>query len=570
MTRSLWDSSVQRWVRSSIGTLAVGLLGVFGSGCSGSDGYLGPSVRLIGSFNGWMRGELAPELTWDGRDYRGVVTLPGETLELQVYVPTLLSALGGTGTPRVAAVPAQQEVSDAMASSDGTATNGPLRWAFPLPARYEVVFSSQQHSVHIDFAADAQNGQEPEAALLIEALRGSDQLPPAEQRARGLALGDALRASSVELPFKNTFAELRGLTFLYFGPVDWPSLSLVGDFNGWRTGVDPMLFALDNTVAYLGKRASGARIEYRFDLHGQRFADPQNAEVVWDGAFLPPNPTNLLGGNTGEFNSVAMAPGYLEPGSRLRRFPGPDAPEGQPRPEVLVYLPPGYAQAGSTRYPTLVVLDGKDAVVRGGYPRLLDRLSQAGKIPSVVGVLVSSPSDPKVRLSALASYADPTFADVEPKGDAFARWLTDGLLPSIDKSFRVTSARALLGIDMAGPLAISLAWKDPQKRFPRVASQSGRFGWGDPQFAGSPYLKMMQTDVSARIERLTFDYTDGDHPQAQLHDTVLRPLLSSPGYLSRVQFYRGAATTADPWESLRTRAEQSLPFLLRDLMPTSK
>ncbi len=562
MTRSWWARWQQRgWFVLAVST---GMIGALGAGCGGDGGYFGPSVRLTGSFNGWLRGELAPELTWDGQDYRGTVTLPGETLELQVYVPTLLTSFGSARLDRLSAVPALLDV----ASDDGSGAgmHGPLRVAMPISAHYEVVFSPQKHTLHIDFAEDAKSNQSPEAALLIEALRGSDHLTALEQHARGLALADALRNRAVELPLANRFGELRGLTFLHLGVVDWPSLSLVGDFNGWRAGADPMTFVLDGTLAYLGKRASGARIEYRFDLHGQRYPDPNNPEVIWDGAFIPPNPGNLLGGNAGDFNSVAMAPGYLEPGSRLRRIVGPEAPEGQPRPEVLVYLPPGYAQATTTRFPTLYVLDGKDALVRGGYSRLIERLAQAGKMPPVVGVFVSSPSDAVARLSALASYRDPTFGEVDPKGDSFSRWLVDSLVPQVEKSFRVTSSRALLGIDMAGPLAMSLAWKDP--RFTRVASQSGRFGWGDPWFVGSPYIKLLQTDVSARVERLAFDYSDVDHPQAQVHDSAVRAALSAPAYISKVQFYRSTANGSDPWDSLRTRAEQSLPFLLRDLSPS--
>ncbi len=548
--------------RFLVGALSV--LGFAGIGCDGSDGYLGPTVKLQGSFNGWGRTESSPELVWDGDSYRGVVTLPGETVELQVYVPTLLRTYGSAGSARPVAIPSQFPVAKDQEAA------GTIRVALPLPARYEVVFSPQHGTVHVDFAEDATADQGPEARLIVEALRKSDLLSRPEQRARGQGLTDALRALGSELPLPVTFGEFRGLSFWHLGVVDWQSLSLVGDFNGWKTDADPMNFVLDGTVAYLGKRASGARLEYRFDLHGQRYADPLNPEVVWDGAYVPPDPANILGGNAGEMNSVAYAPGYFEPGSRLRRLSGLDSPEGQPRPEVLVYLPPGYAQATSTRYPVLYILDGKDAVVRGGYPRLFDRLAQSGKLPSVIGVFVSSPSSPAARLSALASYRDLGYPEIDPRGDAFARWLTDGLMPQVDKSLRTSSSRALLGIDMAGPLVMSMVWKDDKKRFLRAMSQGGRFGWGDPMRVNSPYLKLLASDVSARIERLAFDYADIDHPQAQVHDSALRTALSAPGYLSKTQFFRSTATAVDTWDSLRQRAEQSLPFLLRDLSPTTK
>ena len=166
MTRSWWARWQQRgWFVLAVST---GMIGALGAGCGGDGGYFGPSVRLTGSFNGWLRGELAPELTWDGQDYRGTVTLPGETLELQVYVPTLLSSFGSARLDRVSGVPALQDV--ASEDGSGTGMHGPLRFAMPISAHYEVVFSPQKHTLHIDFAEDAKSDQSPEAALLIEAL----------------------------------------------------------------------------------------------------------------------------------------------------------------------------------------------------------------------------------------------------------------------------------------------------------------------------------------------------------------------------------------------------------------
>ncbi|MFO0657332.1 MAG: hypothetical protein U0787_19975 [Polyangia bacterium] len=75
-----------------LGAASLGLGAI--SGCGGSDGYFGPTVRLHGSFNGWGRSDAPAELSWDGQNYRGVVTLPGETIEMQVYVPSLLSTYG--------------------------------------------------------------------------------------------------------------------------------------------------------------------------------------------------------------------------------------------------------------------------------------------------------------------------------------------------------------------------------------------------------------------------------------------------------------------------------------------
>ena len=56
-------------------------------------------------------------------------------------------------------------------------------------------------------------------------------------------------------------------------------------------------------------------------------------------------------------------------------------------------------------------------------------------------------------------------SEIDPRGDAFSRWLTDGLMPQVDKTLRVTASRALLGVDIAGPLVMGLVWKDDKSGF---------------------------------------------------------------------------------------------------------
>ena len=109
-----------------LGAASLGLGAI--SGCGGSDGYFGPTVRLHGSFNGWGRSDAPAELSWDGQNYRGVVSLPGETIEMQVYVPSLLSTYGSPQAAKAAPVPAQLSVAKDQAAG------GTIRVALPLPA----------------------------------------------------------------------------------------------------------------------------------------------------------------------------------------------------------------------------------------------------------------------------------------------------------------------------------------------------------------------------------------------------------------------------------------------------
>lgn len=548
-----------RWL--VLGALGLGL-GCFAAGCGeGGRARFGTSLFVGADFNGWSKSDPAAELIWDGERYRGIVTLPGDELELRLYAPATDLLIGHPRGTEAQAVPSTSQV------VAGEADVALLRLAVPLLARYELSLSPQSGELRIDLAPDAESQQGPAAAALVQALRGADRAPPSEQKQRAADLRDTLTRLAAETPLLWESGEgtaHRGLTFLHLGAVDHTELSLVGDFNGWGAPSDRMTFVLDGTVAYRGRRAAGARLEYRFDLHGQRYADPRNPEVAWDGHVLPPSPTNILGGNAGELNSVAYAPGYVEMGPRLRRLP---LPPGAPSPEVLIHLPAGYATA-TRRYPSLYIHDGKDALVRGRYDRTLERLAQTRQLPDVVAVLIAPPADPLERLATFATNTDVTFPEVTPRGGAYERFLTDTVVPLVEQSYRTGEPRALLGIDLAGPLSFHLVWSDPKARFTRAASQSGRFGWGAAPSMGqpSPYLEMLKSDQGARISRLALDFSDSDPAQASAtwHDAVQKAL-SLPSYAGKVQVLRKSTPSETAWDCLRTRLETTLPFLLGDL-----
>lgn len=560
--------SAAHFLASRLGAFLLSSAGALAA-CGSPSPYYGLTLRVSGDHNGWDKDDQAATLTWNSQlaIYSGVVELPGDEVDLRLFAPRVGLFVGAIGErPPEFAVPATGETVVGQSVY-------PLRISTPLAARYQLDFDPMSKSLHIDLAADAERDVEAagqalgqgEAALLIKALRGSDRISDAERTQRTMTLMTALRERQSETPIKSSVGVYQSVTLLHQGnPLE--SVSVVSDLNEWTPGRDPVHNSLGGQLAYLSRRTHGTRFEYRFDRDGLRGPDPLNLEIAWNGTALPPNPANLLGGNLGEFNSVAFAPGYIEAGPRLRRLPVTPGPLGTG--EIIVYLPPGYDQQPSAQFPTLYVHDGKDAIVRGQYDRTLYVLDQQGLAPPVVGVFLSAPANPTERLAALAHVSDPRYPDVTPQGEAFGRYLLDTVVPTVERAYRVKGPRAMLGVDMAGPFSFYLAWTDSKTRFTRVASQSGRFDWGGPVPTGNPYFLAITADpwrVGDAKWRVASDWSYNDYFQARSNDELQAHLdpfrVAGNGYFDK----QGDQYTA-PWANLRARASSTIAFLFRDLL----
>ena len=546
------------------------------SGCGREPRFYGLSLRVSGDHNSWSQDDSAPTLQWDPTvaAYRGVVSLPGDRIALQLSAPrtdVFIGALPSAGGNEVRVQPVPATLPSMALDADDARLLQPFRIATPLSARYELWFEPQSGSLRIDLAADAEVGLPAPAARLVTALRSNDRQPLAEQLRAADELREALRTLDAETPIPSSLPPATrspSLTFLDFDPTPVRTVSLVGDWNGWMAGADPMYPVLGGRVRLRAMRAPATRVEYLFDRDGLRQVDALNREVAWDGSPLPQNPDNLLGGNQGELRSVAWAPGEPESGPRLRRLPLPPVAwlTSLGLGEILVGLPAGYAQHPGVRYPSIYIHDGKDALVRGRYDRLLFALADRGQVPPTVAVYLPAPTDPTARLSLYSHYRDSRFPEVVPRGAEYAKYILDVVVPAVEKDYRTGNARAMLGIDLAGPFSFELAWSDPQARFSRLISQSGRFGWGeDAQMRDRPYFATLSHDRSAQLSRAAFDWTDGDLYQAQATDG-LRTVLIAPGYAGKLQFYRQLSQGLDFWESLRQRALGSLSFALSDII----
>jgi enterochelin esterase family protein len=115
---------------------------------------------------------------------------------------------------------------------------------------------------------------------------------------------------------------------------------------------------------------------------------------------------------------------------------------------IWVYLPPGYAAATDTLFPTMYVLDGANYVEKMDVPRVLDHLIATKSIPPVIAVF-SEPADRQEEYSR------------NPKWRAF---IANELVPMIDKRFRTFPTpdhRLIFGSSLAAYGAIDLAVAAP-------------------------------------------------------------------------------------------------------------
>jgi predicted alpha/beta superfamily hydrolase len=128
---------------------------------------------------------------------------------------------------------------------------------------------------------------------------------------------------------------------------------------------------------------------------------------------------------------------------------------------VRVYLPRGYDENTTKRYPVLYMHDGENLFLGmtglSGYSWSADtnaaNLVRFGKMRETIIVGVDSSSD------RYCEYAPPTCPYAEctsPVGDQYASLLADQLKPYIDNTYSITAGRTLTGPDDTGILGSSL------------------------------------------------------------------------------------------------------------------
>ncbi len=211
------------------------------------------------------------------------------------------------------------------------------------------------------------------------------------------------------------------------------------------------------------------------------------------------------------------------------------------RRRVLVYAPDGDFDAPR---PAVYVQDGKGFYHYGRLPQVADALLAAGLIPPARLVFVQ-PAD---RNSEYIFNAD------------WAAFMTEDLLPSLERAAPCDGFRALLGVSLGGLAAAWLAWTRPDL-FAAVGAHSGAFLIGpddappDP-FAGSEWLRAALAAGEGPCLRWYLDCGSLEW-LAPAHER-LAPLLDARGDPHRLVF----RSAGHNWENWRNGLAPALRFLL--------
>ena len=160
---------------------------------------------------------------------------------------------------------------------------------------------------------------------------------------------------------------------------------------------------------------------------------------------------------------------------------------------VVVWLPPGYADAASAsaRYPVLYMHDGQNAfdpstafLGREWHAdEVADRLVREGRIPPVIIVGIWNTPD---RVADYTPDQDPEEkrGDHKPQGrggngTAYLRWIAEELKPMIDRAYRTRPDRAstaMMGSSLGGIISLAAAEERPGA-FGRIAAVSPSLWW---------------------------------------------------------------------------------------------
>ncbi len=129
---------------------------------------------------------------------------------------------------------------------------------------------------------------------------------------------------------------------------------------------------------------------------------------------------------------------------------------------VNVHLPTGYATSGAMRYPVLYMPDGG---IDEDFPHVVntvDSLIALGEIRPVIVVGVPNTERRRDLTGPTTVHSDSAIAPHVGGSAAFRQFFRDELIPEIDKRYRTTPERGIIGESLAGLFVVETFLREPR------------------------------------------------------------------------------------------------------------
>lgn len=145
--------------------------------------------------------------------------------------------------------------------------------------------------------------------------------------------------------------------------------------------------------------------------------------------------------------------------------------------KIAVYTPPGY-EGGKQAYPVLYMPDGG---VDEDFPHIantVDALIQQGAIAPVLVVGIANTERARDLTPDSSTEYDRQFAPATDGASAFRTFIRDELIPEIERRYRTTGKRAIVGESTAGLFVIDTFFREPDL-FDRYIAMDPALWWDD-------------------------------------------------------------------------------------------
>ena len=139
---------------------------------------------------------------------------------------------------------------------------------------------------------------------------------------------------------------------------------------------------------------------------------------------------------------------------------------------LLVHLPSGYEKS-QEKYPVLFVLDGGDIRTFSKVTGTVERLAYAN-IPNMIIVGIKN-TDRERDMFPMKTEDDPTSGG----GDNFLKFISEELIPFVDKNYRTESFRILMGMSNSAFFTVYALLENPSLFSAYIASSPTLLGWFD-------------------------------------------------------------------------------------------